>query len=114
MSKETFEEWFKSEGHGDFNSFSKDYYAGQWAPLIKHTWNHQQKKIDELEGEIENRKGQVHWKCIEIKTLTAQIELLTRCETGVCGEVIGGICQGCKNMAILEKDKEPVGGKEEN
>ena len=50
---ETFEEWFKEDGNGDFNYFSRDYYAGQWAPLIKHTWNHQQKKIDAKDTEIE-------------------------------------------------------------
>jgi len=78
---ETFEEWFKSEGHGDFFSFSKDYYAGQWAPLIKLAWNHQQKKIDELEKEqvvhikaLKEELGKVHKK--EIKTLQAEADRL--------------------------------------
>jgi len=56
---ETFEEWFKEDGNGDFNYFSRDYYAGQWAPLIKHTWNHQAKKIAEKDAEIAEKGAEI-------------------------------------------------------
>lgn len=57
-----------------------------------------------------------YWKrCEEVKTLTAQIELLTKCE---CGDLYQDKymksfykCRGCKNMAILEKEYRS--GKEE-
>ena len=91
---ETFEEWFKEDGNGDFNYFSRDYYAGQWAPLIKHTWNHQQKKIDELEKaqaqHIEYVNG-LHEKIRELR-----------------GMLTESVCKECKCKQNTEVNMELV------
>jgi len=113
---ETFEEWFKEDGNGDFNYFSRDYYAGQWAPLIKHAWNHQQKKIVALQAEVDalrnNNKELLDQRfelMDKVGTLTSQLEKLTKCSLNhyednrnCITERITNLCQGCKNKKLLE------------
>jgi hypothetical protein len=74
-------------------------------------------KNKELEGEIERleyicprySEGSITDRAVKkIKTLTAQLDKLTRCmEPSRCPEWESfNKCQGCKNKALLEKDKE--------
>jgi len=117
MSKEAFEEWYPKQD--DYIPLDDNYYSKL---ISSHTWNHQQKKIDQLH--FDKAKMREEYKQLESlnKHLTAQIErvkrdaaqqleLLTRCSPDECIEMlsvntsIGSPCQGCKNKALLEKDK---------
>lgn len=80
---------------------SKNYY-------IEECVNYE-KKIKELEGEVEKLSGPRFFELeTENKTLTAQIELLTRCECREYPENFAyqkAKCRGCKNKTLVEKDK---------
>lgn len=104
-NNEGFEEWYYSYWKKYPDEINENTYRHQ-----RNIWNHltekHNKEIKELEEDLKNRVAQVHWKCIEIQTLEAQLKVLTRCE---CGELYTDkqmrrffICQGCKNKKLIE------------
>ena len=80
----------------------------------REIWNHQEtkykKEIEKLESLIgASGLKELNGCYVKIKKLETQIELLTKCETGRCGQLIedyerfGKVqnCQGCKNTALI-------------
>lgn len=71
-------------------------------------------RTKELEGEVQKLKILNHGWNEDKKSLTQQLEVLTKCKyeemfkTGYCERIVkiakGAECQGCKNKAALDKE----------
>ena len=65
------------------------------------------KKIETLQAEVDNLKNNhIKYMVEENKTLTSQLEKLTRCECPDICHVNGDeLCQGCKNKQLIDNNK---------